>query len=250
LFNSKNAIVDPQVNSPPTEPTNESSEPVTGLGLSVPPTRNFSIQDANTTTPEDVLMEVEYGGFGGPGPCDNYVGGLSIAEATPTTADWLEPISIYLCGIQTGNNIDATLQTPDGKTIKDPNLIYGYSPSIDSQIGEYRFTFSDGNATVQFDVIVSMPNEPRMFYIENNKVYYLYGLSPNERIRFFQYTTGAMKATFVGWQEYNADKDGQLMIKPSQEDGFYIPVGDQSGEIPFFPLPDGRVWTLGILKNK
>lgn len=246
---SPSRVDNSQGNNPQTQ-SDTVSEPVTGLGLNVPPTRNFSIQTANTSTPEDILLEVDYGGFGGASPCDNYVGGLAVDQYTLTEADWLEPILISLCGVQAGVSVDAILQLPDGKTISDPMDIYGwYHPAIDSPTGKYRFTFSDGNVKVQFDVRVSMPNEPRMFYLENEKDYYLYGLSPNERIRFFQYNRYGMEATFIGWQEYYADKNGQLIIRPNQiEDVDYFSVGDVSGEIPSIFTADGRVITIGVLK--
>ncbi len=213
--------------------------PVTGLGLSIPPNRTFSIQNANKIAPEDILEEVSFGGFGGGGYCEITYDKPTVESVSDQYA-WLFPISIFMCGWRNGESVKITLETPDGKFLEDTAIasnsgivLYEYHPSFDSQLGNYKFDFSgEESGNIQYVATVFLPDGPRMIYLETDQSYYLYGFYPNERIRFFQYSDQIQNAVLEGWKEYNVDINGQLIIELRRpENTYYYTVGDLSGEV-------------------
>ena len=205
-----------------------------GTENNLPPTQSFSIQDANTTTPADVIEEISYGGRGG-GVCSG-LEKYPTLENDVSSADWLSDISILTCGWANGEQVEITVETPTGdisnQTVRaeSSSAYIDYQTSIDSPVGNYTFTFSGNSGKLQQTIDVSTTNGPRMYHVDNIQSYYLYGFSQHEHIRFFSYIPSEnAKLSLNGWQDYNVDENGNLLIKAPTTDGFYTAIGDISG---------------------
>lgn len=215
-----------------------------------PPTKTFSLQNANKIAPDDILEEVAFGGRGGPGDCDkedpNYPA-VDEGQSNPN-AEWLAPISVVVCGWSSDSNVNVTLNLPDGnyytdtvkveektivvqetKTASMSYVHYDYFPDTNSPTGVYKFVFSGNSGNVEYSVHVSMPNDAKMHYINNIQSYYLYNFLPNEEIRLFLYDASSANAIFLAWERYVVDANGRLIIKANE--GAYFVIGESTGPI-------------------
>lgn len=212
-----------------------------------PPIKTFSLQNANKIAPADVLEEVAFGGRGeGDGCAVGDFGSPLVDDGwSSKNGEWLAPIKVITCGWWSDSQVEVTIEQPDGNNVTEtakveetmsgiPSVQYEYAPHTDSSLGEYTFYFKGNSGNVQYSVNVSMPNGPRIYYVNNIQSYYLYGFSPNERIRFFLYDTqtndGSGNTGLTAWDEYNVDSNGKLIIK-ANEDDFYFVIGESTGPI-------------------
>ncbi len=208
----------------------------------------FSIQDWNTTPPEDVLKEVTYGGMGGGGGlCGKSKYKMPTIDQTTTSAtvDWLAQIFVVSCGWKKSEQVHISVQTPDGRTIPETvqaeadeapgvyRVYLAYSLSTNDPPGTYSVTFHGNSAALEQDVSVSNDRGPRMYYVDALGGYYLYGFVPHEQVRFFLYSTdeGQLQYSLTGWKEYVADDNGQVLIQLEKEYGLYTAAGDISGPV-------------------
>lgn len=206
-----------------------------------PPVKTFSIQNANKVTPSDVLEEISFGGQGGGGTCEG--GGFSspsIEKFTKTDREWLEHFDITTCGWWSDDEVRVTVELPNGTFTTDiievhkptsgvPNAYYEYWPDIDSPLGTYKYSFNGNSGNVEHSVNVTIPSEPRIYYIDNIQSYYLYGFYSNENIRLLLYNVYNNRVTFKAWENYTVDANGNLIIKADYREGIYFVVGDLSG---------------------
>ncbi len=226
----------------------------TGLGTgggsdsNVAPAESFSIQDSNTTTPDDVLKEVTYGGLGGGGGLctkKRYKAPAIDQTTTSATVDWLAQIFVVSCGWKKSEQVHISVQTPDGRIIPKTvraeadeapgvyRVYLAYPLSIDDPPGSYSIIFQGSNTEVEQDVSVSNDRGPRMYYVDSLQGYYLYGFVPHERVRFFLYSTeeGPLSYSLTGWKDYVTDEKGHLLIQLRKEYGLYTAAGDISGPV-------------------
>jgi hypothetical protein len=222
-----------------------------------PPSIIFSIRNANKTTPSDVLEEVAFGphgggqeeGQGGEGPCEEAEFSYPAIDEvnSDTKAEWLAPITIVMCGWWSDNNINirvelpgghiytATSKTEEATVARIPFAYFRYEPNVDDPPGTYTFLFSGNSGDVEYKVNVFVPNESRMYYIENIESFYLYGFIPNENVRLLLYTPSeTIYSRLTAWEEYAVDSNGELLIKINPDDAdyaYYFAVGDKSGYV-------------------
>ena len=239
--------------SPLVKPTKTKTSPISNSPENDPPTKTFSLQNANKIAPDDVLKEVSFGGRGA-GECteqDYSTPGFESNHYSPNPdmVDWLDSIHILSCGWQDGEQVDITITTPDNKDITqiqqakpsglshNISLVYvDYQTTIDSPDGVYTFTFRGNSSQLKKEVTVSRDNGPRMYYIGSLQSFYLYGFAPNEHIRLFLYRS-ADNYTLAAWQSYTVNAYGALLIKvgsevdPSRD--LSIVLGDVSGQVGF-----------------
>jgi len=227
------------------------------------PLQTFSLENADTTPPDEVFEEVSYstaGGGGGPSDCpyagENIRIGLNATEYT----DWLTPVKIKACGWTKNEKITITIETPDGKTMTDIGeahlpivvegsdtfriidwyIYYEYQPE-EGVVGRYKFTFSGESGSITHSAYITSP-DLRMEYGRVNETYHFYGFLPNESVRIFIYESlmpgdegfieGRVTNRFVAWKEFSANAQGKLSLELSDiSHSTIIAVGDTSGVI-------------------
>jgi len=159
----------------------------------------------------------------------------------------LASIDIVVCGWWLDNKVDITLELPDGNFLTEtvmveettafiPVIYYEYSPNADNPAGIYNFSFSGNSGNVEHMVNVNIPNDSRMYYIENIQSLYLYSFVPNEKVRLLLYNTPTDKgySRLTAWNEYYVDNSGKLLIKINPDDAYYgnyFAVGEKSGSV-------------------
>lgn len=211
--------------------------------------QDFSIQDSNRTQPNDVINEVVYLGRGGGGLQFCLKGGYSYPEldeqGSSTKSDWLDTMYIVTCGWKNGEQIDVSIESPNGnmssKIISAQTDFYSsipyayidYQPPFDSVPGQYTFSFRGESGSVKHTVYETVPGDPRMYFLNDIRSYYIYGVNPQERVRFFLYASGNNAYQFTAWQYFNADNQGHLIISVDPSAGEYYAIGDSSGPITY-----------------
>lgn len=237
------------VSSPTAKPTKTEISPTPRiLNNETSPIKTFSIQDANRIAPEDVLKEVFFGGTGGGGFCDVPYSKPTIVDdfaPIPVRVEWLDSFIIVVCGWQESEVVTMTITFPDGTTSSETqkaiystaegtaHVYYNFISSTKNQTGEYSFLFEGKSGKLNHNVTVYIPSGPRLYRLDDIDAFYLYGYSPNERIRFILYNTPvkySVSVSVTGWKDYYVNDNGQLIIKTTIEsNGFYFAVGDTSG---------------------
>jgi len=218
-----------------------------------PPVENFSLQDANKILPQDVLQEVSFGGQGGGDDttmCDDTTKIYSkpTLVSASVEAEWLNHAGgIGICGWREDEIVSLTITFPDGSISRETLEAYDTDgtaatfydtpiPSVNDQIGTYFYLFEGESGKVSHSINVYIPTEPRLYYLYKEKTleaFFLYGYSPNERVRLLVYGSPSDKplsASLTAWSEYYVDRNGQLIIKIANGfSGSYFAVGDISG---------------------
>lgn len=216
----------------------------------------FSLQDASTIAPDDILKEITFGGAGGGGPCTNYLADYSkpvfdeaepYFKINPQQVEWLDGFNIVICGLKEGEIVNGTVIDPEGNTFETskiadwyivsftPTVMFGNEFGLKEKIGEYSFLFTTDNAQLRYSLTVVLPPGPRLYPIFYDQdplpdAYYLYGYSSNERVRLMLYKDGALQINFSSWKEDYVDANGQLLINMSgNDDSMLFAVGDLSG---------------------
>ena len=153
----------------------------------------FSLDNANSVPPEDVLAEVRYDGAGGG---SGYLGDCyDTGPEYPTAAfynekivndekDLLAPVNLIVCGWEEEEQVELQIDIPDGTSTKttlvaqessyntldgDFYLInetqYIYFPPVNSPIGEYIFTFTGTSGVVKYIINYAMSKFPMAYMI-------------------------------------------------------------------------------------
>lgn len=166
----------------------------------------------------------------------------------PVKAEWLDHAGgIAICGWRADEIVSLTITFPDGSISRETLEAYNTEgtaatfydtpiPSMNDQIGTYFYLFEGESGKVSHSINVYIPTEPRLYYLYNEKILdalFLYGFSPNERVRLLVYTSSSDKplsSSLTAWSEYYVDKKGQLIIKIANGlSGNYFAIGDISG---------------------
>lgn len=222
------------------------------------PMEVFSIQEVNKIAPDDVLKEISFSATGGHDGsiCDTAkIYSKPTLEYAPVKAEWLDPfgIGIIICGWRADEIVSLTMTFPDGSILNE-KLKAAYDdtegtaytfysnpiPSVNDQIGIYSFLFEGESGKVSHSINVYISTEPRLYPLYDKETlivtaFFLYGYSPNERVRFVFYGWSSESGRFdiyslTAWNDYRVDSKGQLIIKITDEfGGYYVAVGDISG---------------------
>lgn len=218
------------------------------------PSQSFSVEDANNTTPEDVLREVSFSpDAGGGGSC----GDIQDSFQHPTIMlfddveylEWREDASIYVCGWQPDELVSHTVESTDEEIVfeellragSDGGIYTSYAPGLNTPEGLYAIKFEGESGSVTRSVYVERPTEPRL-YIEGEDKLILYNFRPDEHVRVFAYKEVDMFVKgLVAWDEYQVDNNGQLIVQLEEDIDSYsfeehVVVGDLSGEVHVFPF--------------
>lgn len=243
------------INTQTAQPTTISSENGNNLG------ETFSLQEANSIAPDDILKEITFGGAGGGGPCTSSSADYSkpvfdeaepYFKINPKHVEWLDGFNIVICGLKEGEIVKGRVVDPEGNTFETsevadwyivsftPTVMFSNEFGLKEKIGKYSFLFTTDNTQLRYSLTVVLPSGPRLYpihyYNDFPDTYYLYGYSPNERVRLILYQNNqemAGGAIFTGWKEYHVDDNGQLLINISSRNdvwiGSFFAVGDLSG---------------------
>lgn len=215
----------------------------------------FDLATANQISPIDILQEVTYyAGGGGPDPdlCTR-----PQIFTQPMDQELMVLNGLAVCGLPSARTLTGSIVYPDGRVVvqsvqaRSVGKTYlgelTFKPKIDDPVGQYRFILEGEDGRFEASASYRKPNGPRLFKIDNRHIL-LYGFAPEESVRLFYYKgTGGDKWAFGGWQNYQTDAEGQLVVSVSigqGEDDFdnnnlgvyywpytIIAVGEKSGEV-------------------
>ncbi len=185
------------------------------------------------------------------------------------TAPLMNPVSLWTCGWQPGENVQVRGQDPYGRSVGafqmyagadntggswKGNIVLDFQPSIDSYAGNYTFTITGKSGTVTTNVRFTRPIGPHMYLLSNNpwqpvlgppmgnrNRLLLWNFAPGEKVRviLYQYLLGSKMTDhqFLGYQDYYVPMNGQMEIlidlgvTNSNKSLFLIAYGDRSGRV-------------------
>ena len=204
----------------------------------------FSLVNANTTPPQDIIQEIMYFGGAGGGYCDRMVGESEYLEISVCPNDVIELMGLLrltVTGVESGDAVTLTITYPDNNQLiveltadSGGYITYDYIPEITDQTGEYIFYFQTPKGNIQQVIRVIQPAIPRLYLVPEEKMLILYNFSPNEHIRLFYYGSTFDSVGFKAWKSYQTDDQGSISIKYTDlEDPLFVAVGDITGQVTF-----------------
>lgn len=201
----------------------------------------FSTDDLNEVPPDGILEEISKIGLGGVDrSCDGPYRSPTLAT-DPDDTELMLQADFVTCGWKAGEQLTFRITDPAGKVSSgsvyasdDGKGMVAYRPLLTDPQGIYRFEISGRGLTFESNAYFRAPVVPR-FYILNARQLLFNNFTPNEKIRFFMYfcsDADCESYDFQGWQEYQVDARGQLLLNAPVRDGFFF-VKTKSGlEVP------------------
>lgn len=200
----------------------------------------LSSTDLNRVLPENIITEIGF--FGGLGGGDYSCYDLN--EDVPTflsTEDfphvWMQPFQITVCGLEIPQNIQVTLETPNGNSEltelavqptdgrSTGEITFEYLPLVFSPTGWYGVIFRGPSWELETQFEVSEPSVPTLYEYESNL--YLVNFLPGELVRLFVYeTTDGGNLKLIGWKEYRVNQEGDLTIASDFRAAAYVALGE------------------------
>lgn len=236
-------VEEPVYEEPMEEPAEEEpmeEEPVEQPAQPEPPAEEsgsaeFNPSNANQVPPNDVLEEVTYYGVGGRGSTCEWVTEPTLNILSPTN-EWMNWILSDSCGWQENEIVTVTVIHPDSTQAServDAGLYgmftYDIPPTRSMQPGTYTIIIEGNSGYVEDSTEVIIPTSPRMISVEGNWLV-LYSFSPYENIRLFAYEFVTFDTIrMVGWNQYQTDSKGQLLIQTPGSQFEYFAYGEISG---------------------
>ncbi len=216
-----------------------------------PMTADFSLTNARKNNPGDVLDEIYFGGVGGGGS----VVCTRSSDARPYLAfnsgnsgiELMRSIHVTACGWDKGERVQVFVRYPNGRTTRELARVvkdseargdhylasYYFIPDWQDTPGTYNITFSGSSGMVSVPFRVYRPKDTRVIWFGNGELL-LHEFAPREKVRLFVYDKPIDSSDGMGlsgWQEYQVDSQGNLMIWLPKDPKFYmIVVGVRSGE--------------------
>lgn len=245
--------------------------------------QEFSLQEADSVVPEDILDEVVYftTGGGGPPACDEFDRiALNRNLSTSLVVEVGDRVEFETCGWQVDELVSTTMLFPGGDPITETNLArnpggafgYGvtefqYDVELNAPVGEYHFIAEGVSQTLEAFVVVVPARGPRIMIDREPEEQetsgrdlthvYLFGFQPHENVRVFAYEAVDISGAhqLKGWKSYQADTTGSLTIVvnastlplgPDSELAYaYEAVGENSGQAQ--PPPTRRGGEVNII---
>jgi len=211
------------------EPPIEESEPLENSET------EFNPSNANQVPPDDVFNEVSYYGVGGRGSACEWETKPTLI--VPYQTEWMNWILTETCGWQENEAVTVTVILPDSSQVServDAGLgyfIYDIEPTKSMQPGIYTIIVEGNSGYVEDSTEVIVPPSPRMYDVEGDWLV-LYNFSSYENIRLFAYETISFDMMrLIGWDYYQTDSRGQLMIQTPGAQFAYITDGEISGVV-------------------
>lgn len=200
--------------------------------------------DLNLIPPDDIIQEIGFfGGLGGAGSvCDMYdYQSPTFYYLADRPYEWMHNVSVTICGLTVGEEVQIVVDLPNGDTIKDTavvrqtesenigELIYDYMPLVYDPVGEYKITFTGNTWALEYPFMVIEPPDARLYLHESQL--FLINFFPNETVRLFVYSTSnSNNSKLVGWKEFQVDGGGDLILNIENRDSYFV-VGEFSGQL-------------------
>ncbi|MCB0916617.1 MAG: hypothetical protein KDC23_13095 [Actinobacteria bacterium] len=250
--------------------TNESN--IVNDNISLTQDETFSLSSASNTIPEDILPEIRFfsGGAGGGSICEHNQQqyGAFVLDRILLGTKALElghQVKIGLCGgpkkdtdvvieLPTGEVRHATAQYW-GETNAASEALLVFYTSIDDPPGTYIFDFPELPTPSQLRLSIEAPTGPRLLLDHHEQQIRLYNFSPNELVRLVAYMPSQDSNEIdmlmvAGWQQYQLDSRGQLIIDVSSVDQMsltYAAIGNISGVAEGYGIFDPEGLLFGLL---
>lgn len=212
----------------------------------------FDLENANPVPPDNILEEVSFYAAGGTTTCpDENPDKPYFHTLAPSVIEikWLDPIELFSCGWKQDEIVELTIifpdttikkelltaswwQTNDGKDLYA--IYYDVFLNLDTKLGEYRIRYEGESGIYEQIFNVYLPSTPHFYTIDDNDVKYivLYGFSSGEIVHVINYDGAPEdKLKFAGWNTYQVDQNGRLLIKSSNSAWVFFVIGDISGLI-------------------
>lgn len=216
------------------------------------PIESFSASTSETI-PENILQEIWFfsGGDGDSG-CFGF-GDYTQPIVVSSTEEILlhEIINIRTCGWQKDEKVQIEAMFPDGTLVTSEAISTGLNPVqfyyktsiLEDTSGMYSVVFYGESGSVEALINVVTPSIPHVYWEDNGDVI-LYDFQPDEHVTLFAYMRsdkpvdefGNASYVLYGWQEYQVNHNGQIIIQTEPELGWIAVLGEFSGEItPSYP---------------
>jgi hypothetical protein len=194
----------------------------------------FDLDQKNQVLPDVILEEIAWFGFGLGGEiCSDDIEGLSFVLES-STQNWLTEQSIFTCGWQPGELVQITVVDENDNVIyaSDGAATAHFWPGLNSRPGKLKITVQGESGTLSRDVEIIMPVGPRFYRILSQPHLVLYNFASYEKIWIVAYELHQDgSATPAGWEQYQADENGQLVIAGTHDEHHvvYVAIGEKSG---------------------
>jgi len=226
----------------PPSPTN-TKIPTVIIPGSDAPIVEYDYGSASHTTPEDVFDEALYGGFGGGGDGDDCRictdSDLPYITCKEERLEWGEHTCILSCGWKQNEKVSLRVYYPDGRdeiidkqTMEHRQGCVYFHVGISDPLGNYLISLEGESDTVQQEIEVYLPNEPRVYHDDDKLL--LLNFQPHEHVKVLNYEWNPKRdfIELVSWYSYQVDQYGQLVVL---KDRTYMTVviGERSGQVDF-----------------
>jgi hypothetical protein len=207
-------------------------------------TQSFDINSTNAVLPSDILQEVIYYGSGGGLDCDgNYSEPTIFSD--PRDSELMLRTQLITCAWESSQTLQGKITYPDGAvknfpiTADERGVAYlNFAPSLSEAEGVYTFEISNGVVTLQSNAYFHTPTVPRAYEVSDTQIF-LHNFMPKEKVQLFAYDcidksdSACNTYSFIGWEEYKAGDDGDLLINIPNKEIYYSIMSSTGIEIPF-----------------
>ena len=227
------ARVTPEPEAATGTPTDTSTDTPTPKGPD-----EFSADNLNEIPPDGILKEIVSLGFGGGDFFCSFPYTQPTIASDPDDTELMMEAEMVTCGWAEGDQLTFTVTFPDGrgdgeKAIADESGrgAFSYIPPLNAPEGLYRFEISGRGLKFESNVYFRAPVVPR-FYAPDDEHLLFNNFQPHEKIRLFLYFEPADVYIFQGWQEFEMDANGQLLLKAPVAEGYFFVQTASGQEIP------------------
>ena len=203
------------------------------------PNEDFKLTKDNEIPPSDILEEVSFYGQGGRDCYDASYPEVKI-DFPPTDEEILIESMMISCGWQSDEIVTGTIIYPDGRSYTK-NIVLEmdtmghtyaaklrFTPTLSDPSGTYTFIIKGASGEVSAKANFRKPDGPRIYYYNDNQII-LYGFENSEAVNVYCYNNN--NGSFLGWQNYQVDSTGQLIIDIPINKCFFAAIGEVSGEV-------------------
>lgn len=214
-----------------------------------PTPSSMTSRSMSTVNMGDIIQELKLFGSGaGAGTnCPSKLSKPGLDEVI-TTAQLMNPVSLWTCGWKPGEIVLISGLDPygkslgvfqmqagygDNKTGMLGNIVLDFQPDIDAPTGKYKFSFAGQSGTITTNVWFTRPNGPHMYLLSSNPWQPVLGMPmgnrhdlllwnfrPGETVRLLIYNDyccdmkrGNVDADLLGYQDYIVPPGGQMQVK-------------------------------------
>ncbi|MCG2783830.1 MAG: hypothetical protein L6461_01860 [Anaerolineae bacterium] len=223
----------------PTVPTGVTPE--LGMPTDTPTPKGpevFSTDNLNDVPPDGILKEIVSLGFGGGDPFCSFPYTQPSIASDPDDTELMMEAEVVTCGWAEGDELTFTVTFPNGHMAEEKAIVdesgrgaFSYRPALDDPEGLYRFEISGRGLKFESNVYFRAPLVPRFYAIDDGHLLFN-NFQPHEKIRLFLYFYLSDVYVFQGWQEFELDASGQLLLKAPAAAGYFFAQTAPGLEIP------------------